>query len=167
MREIKFRVWDKVSKKYRKFDGMHDTMMMINKDGEVEYYNLQNGSGGDEYILEQFTGLHDATKWEDLTDAERDEWIKAGHTKEEWKGRRVFEGDIYTAFGNGKYEIRFINGSFCGGLLGGDDSIFAPLGWESLEGDEDLYLSYELFKIMKIIGNIHDNPELQLEGQEQ
>ena len=107
----------------------------------------------------QFTGLHDATKWEDLTDAERDEWIKAGHTKEEWKGRRVFEGDIYTAFGNGKYEIRFINGSFCGGLLSGDDSIFAPLGWDSLEGDEDLYLSNELFKIMEIIGNIHDQKE--------
>ena len=44
-----------------------------------------------EYILEQFTGLHDATKWEDLTDAERDEWIKAGHTKE-WKGRRKSGG---------------------------------------------------------------------------
>ncbi len=55
MREILFRAWDKVSKKYREFDGMHDTMT-INKDGKVEYYNLQNGSGGDEYILEQFTG---------------------------------------------------------------------------------------------------------------
>ena len=56
MREILFRAWDKVSKKYREFDGMHDTMT-INEDGKVEYYNLQNGSGGDEYILEQFTGL--------------------------------------------------------------------------------------------------------------
>ena len=84
----------------------------------------------------QFTGLHDKN------------------------GVEIFEGDIYTAFGSQKYEIRFISGSFCGGLLGGDDSIFAPLGWGSLEDDEDVYLSNELFKIMEVIGKIHDNPEL-------
>jgi len=58
MREILFRAWDKTTNKYRKFDGMHDTMI-IDESGEICYYNLQNGSGGDEYILEQFTGLTD------------------------------------------------------------------------------------------------------------
>ena len=77
-------------------------------------------------------------------------------------GNKIFEGDIYTACGSGKYEIRFINGAFCGGLLGGDDSFFAPLGWESLEDDEDLYLSNELFKIAEIIGNIHEEELLEV-----
>ena len=94
MREILFRAWDKVSKKYREFDGMHDTMMMINKDGKVEYYNLQNGSGGDEYILEQFTGLHDSTTWKELTEQERKDWTGKGNFPSEWKGRKIFEGDI-------------------------------------------------------------------------
>ena len=107
----------------------------------------------------QFTGLHDSTTWKELTEQERKDWTMKGHMPSEWRGREVYEGDIYTAFGSQKYEIRFINGAFCGGLLGGDDSIFSPLGWESPEDDEDLYLTNELFKIMKIIGNVHDNPE--------
>ncbi|HKM06645.1 MAG TPA: YopX family protein [Sphaerochaeta sp.] len=145
MREIKFRVWDKVSKKYRKFDGMHDTMMMINKDGKVEYYNLQNGSGGDEYILEQFTGLHDATKWEDLTDAERDEWVKAGHTKEDWKGRRIFEGDVVLVEKFRKGVIRCLE----------KEALFAVDFSSHL-----LRLCDTTSDYIEIIGNIHDNEEL-------
>ena len=69
MREISFRVYDKVDKKYRKFDGLHCTIA-IDEDGKASYYNLQNGAGGDECILEQFTGLLDSN------------------------GVKIFEGDI-------------------------------------------------------------------------
>ena len=69
MREILFRAYDKTMKRYKPFDGMHDTMT-ISREGKVEYYNLQNGSGCDEYILEQFTGLLDKN------------------------GKKIFEGDI-------------------------------------------------------------------------
>lgn len=41
----------------------------------------------------QFTGLYDATKWEELTDAEQEQWLKH-HSKDDWKGKPIFEGDI-------------------------------------------------------------------------
>lgn len=63
MREMLFRVYDKVEKKHRKLDGLHDTIT-IDGDGKASYYNLQNGAGGDECILEQFTGLLDRHKKE-------------------------------------------------------------------------------------------------------
>ena len=68
MREILFRAYDKTMKRYKPFDGEHDTML-ISRDGKIDYYNLQNGSGFDEYILEQFTGILDKN------------------------GKRIFEGD--------------------------------------------------------------------------
>ena len=151
MREIKFRAWLKETKEMIPVYQIDFNNGIINSESAWRTES--------EYILEQFTGLHDSTTWKELTEQERKDWTMKGHMPSEWRGREVYEGDIYTAFGSQKYEIRFINGAFCGGLLGGDDSIFSPLGWESPEDDEDLYLTNELFKIMKIIGNVHDNPE--------
>jgi hypothetical protein len=63
----------------------------------------------------QFIGLHDATRWQDLTEPEREIWTRAGNTPDEWKGREIYEGDIFTV--NGKYPktVRFIDerASFC------------------------------------------------------
>ena len=57
MREIKFKVYDKTEKKIFKLDTAHDTFNFY--DGMASYYNLQNGSGGDEYVLLQNIGIPD------------------------------------------------------------------------------------------------------------
>ena len=51
----------------------------------------------DDIILMQSTGLHDSTKFEDLSEEEQEEWLKSGKTADEWQGREIFEGDILTS----------------------------------------------------------------------
>lgn len=93
MREIKFRVWDKETKRLFVLGDGHDTFMFL--PSGASYYNLQNGSGGDDYDLMQFTGLNDKT------------------------GKEIFEGDICTGmFYPGKsssqltYSVEFLDGGF-------------------------------------------------------
>ena len=56
-RTIKFRAWDKEPKVMVYLDNPHWSLMFDEKGGHI--YNLQNGSGGGEYELMQFTGLKD------------------------------------------------------------------------------------------------------------
>lgn len=56
-REIKFRVWDKMEKRFVMPDKGYQGHYTLSLKGE--FYNLQNGSGGDEYVVQQFTGLKD------------------------------------------------------------------------------------------------------------
>jgi hypothetical protein len=46
------------------------------------------------YILMQFTGLHDSTKWEQLTETEQKKWLES-HTQEEWNGKEIYESDLF------------------------------------------------------------------------
>ena len=99
----------------------------------------------------QFTGLYDSTKWDDLTEPEKSEWLKE-HTESEWKGKRIFEGDIVEWIMRWEHNIN--------GVKGIDNVIYKNNHFE-LEHEPpflDLY-GGEGF-IAEVIGNIHDNPEL-------
>ena len=109
----------------------------------------------DPETVRPFTGLYDCTKWEELTTEEQamflyplDGWQRS---KDEWKGRPIFRGDIvkhYTRYHYNdpkRYDIGEIywNKSECEFLRTGQK---CRRGFSI--GDDCVY---------KIIGNIYDN----------
>jgi hypothetical protein len=53
----KFRVWDKLEKKFIYPDKGYQGHYILSLDGK--FHNLQNGSGGSEYDVQQFIGILD------------------------------------------------------------------------------------------------------------
>jgi uncharacterized phage protein (TIGR01671 family) len=56
-RQLKFRAWDTLAKKFTYPDKGYQGHYVLTLNGE--FFNLQNGSGGDEYVVQQWTGLKD------------------------------------------------------------------------------------------------------------
>jgi uncharacterized phage protein (TIGR01671 family) len=56
-RTLKFRAWDKLAKQFTYPDKGYQGHYVLTLNGQFQ--NLQNGSGGDEYIVQQWTGLND------------------------------------------------------------------------------------------------------------
>lgn len=57
-RKIKFRVWDKLEKRFIYPDKGYQGHYVLSLDGKFQ--NLQNGSGGDECVVQQYTGIKDS-----------------------------------------------------------------------------------------------------------
>ena len=57
-KQLKFRVWDKLNKNFIYPDKGYQGHYVLTLDGKFQ--NLQNGSGGEEYDVQQFTGIRDS-----------------------------------------------------------------------------------------------------------
>lgn len=58
MRTLKFRAWDKLEKRMITDEAQQQQHYTLSLNGR--FFNLHNGSGGDEYEVTQFTGYHDS-----------------------------------------------------------------------------------------------------------
>ena len=56
-RVLKFRAWDKLNKSFIYSDKGYQGHYVLTLDGRFQ--NLQNGSGGDEYVVQEYIGLKD------------------------------------------------------------------------------------------------------------
>ena len=83
----KFRIWDKLAKTFIFPDRGYQGHYVLDLNGR--FHNLHNGSGGDECVVQQWTGLLDKT------------------------GREIYEGDILKWHtGENFSEVVFLHGSF-------------------------------------------------------
>lgn len=129
----------------------------------------------------QFTGLYDSTKWEELSIDEQALFLYPENgdkrSKEDWKGRRIFEGNIvrqdYSTTTNASYDpdtLGFIDGESIEGHHIGIVKITAhngvcmrnPISYDDVYGGEQKVNRYVNVcgRRCKVIGNTHDNPEL-------
>jgi uncharacterized phage protein (TIGR01671 family) len=58
---FKFRVWDKLAERMIYPHNDNQQHFIIDLNGR--FHNLQNGSGGDDYVIQQYTGLTDSNDY--------------------------------------------------------------------------------------------------------
>ena len=126
---IEFRVWDTLAGYMSYADSPFYMHYGISLRGEV--INLQNGAGGNELILQQFTGEWDINM------------------------KKIFEGDIvqYTVTQRfGEIITKHV------GVVERFKSYFTPSVSNSEICEDEFYSS--IFSEFLIVGNIYENPEL-------
>lgn len=97
---FKFRVWDKLNKSFIYPDKGYQGHFVLDLNGK--FHNLQNGSGGDEYIVQQYSGIKDSNDKE-IYEGDVVTFKELSHISErgefedsegnEWKNTLVFWDD--------------------------------------------------------------------------
>lgn len=149
MRELKFRAYDLKWERWVEPEDITihgDGTIFVVRRGEPGRFNpgdeIETCQDPKEIKIVQYTGLNDATKWEELTEDERTQWTRDGNFPSDWKGKLIYEdyilkhddGDI------GKVED-----------AGGYWEVASSSSFVMLGGISDQY---------KIIGTMQENPEL-------
>lgn len=91
----------------------------------------------------QFTGLHDKTTWNQLTNPEQLEWKNLGGSEQTWQGKEIWEGDI----------VRIAMGDTIQTSPMVVDMFNLRLGLNESDG-------YMRITSVEVLGNIHEHPYL-------
>lgn len=143
-RPTKYRIWDKERKIWKEDYHYH-----LAPNGQL-YYGGMNITEHNEIVF--WTGLHDGTKWEQLSEYEQESWLQQGRNAEEWNGKEIYEGDILEDDG-GKGEVEWVQ-EHCAFMV----FTRMPSIYHRFDSDGQL-------KFLKVIGNVYDNPELLEESK--
>lgn len=129
-RELKFRVWDKLRKTFIYPSTGYQGHFVIDLNGK--FHNLQNGSGGEEYEVQQYIGIKDKN------------------------GIDIYEGDVVKykvwlgCYDADEYDERISSILFI-------DGRFYPI--PLYDECEDSWYSYKQYDF-EVMGNVLENPEL-------
>ncbi len=125
---FKFRVWDKLAKRMIYPHNDNQQHFIIDLNGR--FHNLQNGSGGDDYVIQQYTGLTDKDN------------------------NPIFEGDIVQYNQNSSYDNMDFIAKWSDDKLG---FIFQSNSGEQLVNQTP---HLNRFKHLEVVGNIFEHSEL-------
>ena len=127
-RQIKFRIWDKLTESFIYCEDDNQQHFILDLNGN--FHNLQNGSGGDECVVQQYTGLTDAND------------------------NPICEGDIlkidYDTFGNVIGQV----------LYETDQGAYILQWKQNGSNQNYINLNCDVAFESVIVGNIFENPEL-------
>ena len=127
---FKFRVWDKLAERMIYPHNDNQQHFIIDLNGR--FHNLQNGSGGDDYVIQQYTGLTDSND------------------------NPIYEGDILM-YKSGSIPTTGVIGQV---LYEADEGGYI-FQWERKGPNQHhINLNCDLAFESVIVGNILENPEL-------